>query len=344
MKRGSRYCLALLAGCCVAAGAGPAAGQTQQSEPDDATRKWTQNDPRYGLLTPLPETGGVPPIVELLDGPTAAELTHRARAREYATQIRLIRRKYLGRKRVEAIRAVGIEQLREFTDPAAFRPLIEELAREDDDVRLAMLDHFAEQGDVGQAALAWVAIHDRDPAIRHEASRRMSTPVSGAVLALLDASLRSTKHSVANKAGMLAGTLGALETIPLLIFAQAASQTVSNSGDLAWIAIQTQTAYVQNLQPVVGSGAGAFEPVIATVSEGTILRVVDAVAIIYRTAVHNSLVSMTTEDLGQSTEYLAYNMPAWWEWYNTQYVPLKNDQARRAALADQDRSDQPASP
>ncbi|MHC4109274.1 MAG: hypothetical protein ACYSTY_14435, partial [Planctomycetota bacterium] len=128
MKRGPRNCLALLAGCCVAAGAGPAAGQTQPSEPDDATRKWTQKDPRYGLLTPLPETGGVPPIVELLHGPTAAELAHRARVRQYAKQIRVIRHKYLGRKKVESIRAEGIEQLREFTDPAAFRPLIEELA------------------------------------------------------------------------------------------------------------------------------------------------------------------------------------------------------------------------
>jgi hypothetical protein len=264
--------------------------------------------------------------------------------RQYAKQIRVIRYKYLGRKKVESIRAEGIEQLREFTDPAAFRPLIEELAREADDVRLAMLDHFAEQGDTGQAALAWVAIHDRDAAIRDEAARRMSTPAPGAVLMVLDASLRSTKHAVANNAGMLAGTLGALETIPLLIFAQAASQTVGNSGDLAWIAIQTQTAYVQNLQPVVGSGAGAFEPVIGVVSEGTILRVVDAVAIIYRTAVHSSLVAMTTEDWGQSTEYLGYNMPAWWEWYNTHYVPFKNDQARRAALADQNSPNQPAAP
>ena len=30
---------------------------------------------------------------------------------------------------------------------------------------------------------------------------------------------------------------------------------------------------------------------------------------------------------------MGYDMRAWWEWYNGEYVPFKNEQARIAALA-----------
>jgi len=38
-----------------------------------------QDDPRYGLLTPIPDSGGVPPIVEIATRPTAEELDFRRR-------------------------------------------------------------------------------------------------------------------------------------------------------------------------------------------------------------------------------------------------------------------------
>jgi hypothetical protein len=41
---------------------------------------------------------------------------------------------------------------------------------------------------------------------------------------------------------------------------------------------------------------------------------------------------MTTHDWGQPTEYLSYNIRAWWDWYNNQYVPFKNEQAAKAAV------------
>ncbi len=309
----------------------PASARPASAPP--AQKPWSQDDPRYGLLTPIPDRGAVPPIVEMLDGLSDRQLQYRARVREYKKQIRQIRHRYLGNKRAKEVRAEGIARLREFTDAAAFKPLITELKREDQDVRLAVLDHFAEQGDAGQAALAWVAITDDDDAMRYEATRLMTRPASRPVLAVLDSSLRSPKHTVANNAGGVAGALSALKTIPLLIFAQATADSAQSEGDLAWIAIQTQQAYVQRLEPVVGDAVGAFQPIIGIVSEGVILRVVDAVAINYRTTIHRSLVAMTTDDWGQSTEYLGYDMRAWWEWYNGEYVPFKNEQAQLARLA-----------
>ncbi len=290
-----------------------------------------QDDSRYRLLTPIPDRGGVPPIVEIAARPAAEELDFRRRSRAYASRIRRIRYEYLGDMRAREFRDRGIDELRAFTDAAALEPLIEELAAEKDDVRLAMLEHFAALGDDGQGALAWIAIHDPSEAYRHEAMRRMVSPASPTVLRVLDSGIRSTRHAVANHAGTLAGSLRVLEAIPLLIFAQATQDPFDEPGDLAWIAVATQRAFVAGIEPIVGSGAGAFRPIPGIVQEGAILRIVDAVVIFYRTEIHRVLVMMTTDDWGQSTAHLGYDMNAWWHWYNDQYVPDRN---ARAALGD----------
>ena len=266
---------------------------------------------------------------------TAEESKYRAAVREYAKQIRAIRHKHFGDVKIQSIREAGISLLREFTDPAAFAPMIEELKREKDDVRLAVLDHFAQHGDEGQAALAFVAIYDESAAMRNEALRRMVSPASEPVRYVLNGALRSTKDQVANAAANLAGSLNVIQTIPLLIFAQATATQADGAGegDLAWVAFQTQRAFVAGLQPVVGDASGAFQPIMGVVSEGVVLRVMDAVVISYRTEVHDALVNMTTSDWGQPTEPMGYNIQAWWDWYDKQYVPYKNEQAKSDTLA-----------
>ncbi|MHC4303650.1 MAG: HEAT repeat domain-containing protein, partial [Planctomycetota bacterium] len=242
-----------------------ASAQTQDSS------TWSQTDPRYGFLSPIPDHGAVPPIVQTALRPTRQELDFRARVRDYARQIRRVRHEYLGEVRVQALRDQGIAELLKLQDPAAFKPLIEELQREKDDVRLAVFDHLAALGDEGQAALTWVAIHDDDGRMRHEATRRLVAPASKPVLRVLDQGLRSPVHEIANAAGTVAGATYALETIPLLIFAQATADPVENEGDLAWILVATQTAYVAGIEPIVGSGSGAFAVIPGVVQEGVLL-------------------------------------------------------------------------
>ncbi len=291
------------------------------------------HDPRYGLLSAIPDRGGVPPIVDLLTNSAEGQIASRARSRQFTRQIRAIRHEHLGKIRNAQSRSEGIAQLREFTDPAAYMPLIRELTNEADDVRLTLLDHLATLGEHGQAALAWMTIYDHDPAIRNEALTRMVSPAQRPVLNVLDQALRHHRHTLANNAGMVAGALNALETIPLLIFAQATADPAESQGDLAWIAIETQHAYVQRIEAVAGDAAGAFRPILGIVTDGVVLRVVDAVAINYRTEVHRSLVAMTTNDWGQSTAHLGYDMARWREWYNSEYLPFKREQARLAGLA-----------
>ena len=101
------------------------------------------------------------------------------------------------------------------------------------------------------------------------------------------------------------------------------------------MAIETQIVFTAGLEPVVGDNSGAFRPILGVLSDGFVLRIVDAVAISYRTQIHVSLVAMTTLDWGQSTEYLGYDMGQWREWYNTEYIPFKNEQAELAKLAEE---------
>lgn len=309
----------------------PVAPPAPPAAPADAAH---HRDPTVGLLTPIPETG-VPPIYSKMYDLTAEQIAVRGKMRDYAKQIAHIKYKCFGPVKAQDVRQKGIEQLQEFTDPAAFQPMIEQLVREADDVRLAMLDHFARQGDEGQAALGWVAIFDKDLAIRNEALKRMVAPAGDAVKYLLNRALRTKDHDVVCAAATVAGALNVIESIPLLIFAQATSNAGpgEGQGDIAWIAIQTQRAYVQNVTPIVGSNTGAFQPVIGIVSDGVVMRVVDAIVIDYLTPVHNALVAMSSGDWGKPTEYLSYNIQAWWDWYNTQYVPFKNEQWQKASLS-----------
>jgi len=284
-------------------------------------------------LKPLAVDEPIPPIVVLPKADVPDPLARRAKAREYEQRIRKIAFQHL-RSRVPEVRAEGVAQLLELTDPVAFEPLIEVLGdHEDDTVRLLVLDHLASQGDEGQVALARLAVTTEDSAFRDETIGRIATPPSPPVLAVLDEALRSSNHQVAANAGTLAGALHALETIPLLINAQVAQTPRGTRGDLAWIAVQKQTVYVQSLNAVVGSASGAFQPVPAVLTEGFVFRVQDAVVVIYRAAVNHALVTLTTDDYGQPTADLGYDRLAWIDWYNKKYVPFKNEQAIIAELA-----------
>ncbi|MCI0435923.1 MAG: hypothetical protein L0271_20115, partial [Gemmatimonadetes bacterium] len=178
--------------------------------------------------------------------------------------------------------------------------------------------------------------------LRREAEQRMTRPASQPVLQVLDGALRDSKHHVVNSAGALAGSLGAIQTIPLLIFSQVSADAVPDTGNLAWIAIGTQEVFVLNVEPVVNNGVVAFEPVLGVVQEGVILRVVDAVAISYRIDVHDSLVAMTTQEMGRPTEYLGYDPKAWWTWYNDEFVPHMRRKVAIAKLAKEPKDDAPA--
>jgi hypothetical protein len=251
---------------------------------------------------------------------------------ELRAAIRRIRREHFGSMRVPERRAEGIAKLRAFDGLSAIEPLYRELRAESDDVVDAMFDHIATMGEAGQAALAWIAIHDESDSLRARATVRLARPASAGVLGVLDATLRSTNHMVANRAGSLAGAIGAIETIPLLIHAQAAGDEPSqrSQGDLEWISFLRQRSYVANLVPIVGTNSGGFQPVIGVINEGALLQVTDAVVVSYRPEVHDSLVRLSSAAWGRPTEGFGYDTDRWLAWYRDEFLPFRVAQAEEA--------------
>lgn len=252
---------------------------------------------------------------------------------ELRAEIRRIRREHFGSMRVPERRAQGIAKLGRFDGISAIEPLYRELRAEADDVVDAMLDRIATMGEAGQAALAWIAIHDESDALRARATGRLARPASPGTLGVLDATLRSGNHMVANRAGSLAGAVGAIEAIPLLIHAQAAGDDApadASQGDLAWISFLRQRSYVANLVPIVGTNSGGFQPVIGVINEGSLLQVTDAVVVSYRPDVHDSLVRLSSAAWGQPTDGFGYDTDRWLAWYHDEFLPFRARQAAEA--------------
>ena len=232
-----------------------------------------------------------------------------------------------------ALREDGLRMLRTFTTPEGQWAIYHASRGADGPIKMQVLEHLASLGPSGQAGLTWIAIHDRDAAVRNEAAQRIEQPPSNEALAVLEGALRSPNHMVVNQAGLLAGQINAIKAIPLLIAAQFAQDPVQDQADLAWIAIGTQRSYVANLIPITGNSSAGFQPVIGQIYEGVVMAIDDAAAVAttYRPGVHQSLMALATLDSGQSTAHLGWDLNAWVAWYNDTYLPIL---AARAAEAE----------
>lgn len=266
--------------------------------------------------SPQPRATERDPVVEAL-----RDMQRRAKPLE--AELRKIRATYIRGVRNVEIRQAGIAKLREFTDPASF-PAMLEIFRNDDDVRLALMQHLADlQTDEADATLAWTAVYDRSKQVREAAADTLRerfgdhAPVSRAVQSVVAQGLRSSKDTVLSSAANLANVLKLYEAIPMMINAQiggAARRTDDSDGALAYIFVGTQRTFVSDLQPVVGDSAVAFDPTLSVLNEGVVLRVIDAVVLTYRVEVHRSLVDLSSHGWGQDTRELGWDQHKWGEW------------------------------
>ncbi len=260
-------------------------------------------------------------------------------------ELRKLRLKYFGAIKKQEIRQTGILKLRAYSDPALFPTLVEVFEREDADVRGAVMDIFAEsRTQEGDASLAWVAIFDRSAEVRRGATSRLQrrtkeeagTP-EGVKLVCWEG-IRSGKPEAMASAAGLANDLTILEAIPWLINAQVQFAGVDSSGGggtrqgaLAWILVGTQTAFVSDLTPVVGPNAVAFDPQLSVITEGVILRVLDAAVVSYNYDLHNVLEQLGSRGMeGADLRGLGWNVPAWRNWYAGEFKPF---QAKKKADA-----------
>jgi hypothetical protein len=262
---------------------------------------------------------------------------------EAERELKKIRHKHFGVVKVTEIRQAGIAKLREYTDPAIYPSLVSIFKDEGLDVRTALLDHFADRHtEEGDAAMAWMAVYDKDTGIQAAArdrllSRRSESGQNSRLVKLVvyGALQSENEHAIAGAADLAAG-LSMTDAIPWLIAAQvggggagAGSGEADRDGDLGWIVVGKQVAFVSDLTPVVSESAVGFDPQLSTITEGVLLRVHDAVVITYRTEVHNSLVGLSSASWGQPTKGLGWDQKAWENWYRREYVPCITDLAAR---------------
>ncbi|MFN0132336.1 MAG: hypothetical protein ACKVW3_07390 [Phycisphaerales bacterium] len=255
-----------------------------------------------------------------------------------------LRADHFGQMRNPTIRQAGIDKLRTYTDPAIFPSLLKIFAREKEDVRLAVLNHLASiKTDAADATIAWAAVFDKDRAFRDAASRTVvarAAETSGPperVKSVVAEGLARSDDATLAAAAHLADALNLVQAIPMLINAQLGGGgsvgTGGGGGDgaLALIVVGTQTAFVSDLQPVVGDGAVAFDPTLAVITEGSVLRVINATVVTYRYEVHGPLVALSSRAWGRSTEKLGFDQRAWAMWYENEFLPARAAEPPRAA-------------
>ncbi len=259
--------------------------------------------------------------------------------------LKALRFEYFRSSRNIEVRQVGIQKLRVYTDPAVYPALLSIFAHEDRDVRGAILDHLSDQAtDEADTTIAWAAIFDHDSWFRDEAGKRLTARsaadggVSSRVKTVAAYGLRNANDTIAGSAARLINGLNLVEAIPALISAQVLGNLPADDGGeaaLAYILIGTQQAFVADLQPVVGDSAVGFDPELGIVTDGVVLRVIDAVVITYRTEIHFQLVDMANRNWSGSgsgsTASLGYDSAKWIDWYTKEFLP---DQAAKRAQAE----------
>ncbi len=305
-------------------------------------------------LTAPQSTGRTMSVVEAPpdpDSPQGRALAQAGKKRkELERELYRLRATYFRNIRNVEIRQAGLAKLREYTDPAVFPSLLKIFKRDKEDVRGTILDMLAEQkSDEADATLAWSAVTDEDPWFRDAAADRLVRRAREAggepsvyVKSVIATGLKSELNREINAAANLAQALNLIEAIPMLINAQVQGTTAqvgaggrSGESALAYILVGTQTAFVADLEPVVADSAVAFDPTLGVVTEGVVLRVLDAVVVTYRTEVHSSLVGLSSRAWGRPTNGLGWDVPAWHDWYTREFKPYWDaKEAQREAEAD----------
>ena len=233
----------------------------------------------------------------------------------------------------EAERAEGIRRLQSITTHEAFLPMIKRFHDDQEDVRLAMIDHFATQGAHGQAALAWTSIHSKDASLRYESGLRLTKPAGQLVLELLDRCLRHSNQNIASHAAHLVNLLDVTEAIPLLINSQITAVDGNQSSSLGsggLIRSGQQISYVAGLRPVFGPGVAAYQPIVGTINEGFAVDSGSGRKLVCRPGINRALIALTSRDIGSSTESFGYDVEQWHSWHRSTYLPFKEEQRRKA--------------
>ena len=204
----------------------------------------------------------------------------------------------------------------------------------DPEVRRALFIAMAGEPTVGQPRLVEWAVTAEDP-LRQRANDALPDRLSEPALAELSRLLASDRELHINRAASIASAHAAAALIPALIQAQYAPPR-EKKGDEAWIAIGKTQHYVQNQIPIVGDASTSFQPVIGTIYEGSLLRIMESMVEIYRTEVHVSLAMVIEQTTGAPAPQLGYDRERWLAWYENDFPALAARHAEELRSAEEE--------
>lgn len=220
------------------------------------------------------------------------------------------------------------ELARHMHDPRVYDLMFELFADKPFEMQRELVELFVRQEtDDADVAIAWAAVFNEDEQLRTWAGGRLVERVgeeepSYRVQRVLELGLLSGEDDPAVASSSLVRQFGLVNAIPYLIQAQAEPRRRDvRRGAIAQIVVGTQQAFVANLTPVVANNAVGFQPTIGVVTNGVVLRVMDAVVWAYRTEVHRNLVGLADQSWGQSTGHMGYDQRAWYDWYENEFKP-----------------------
>lgn len=260
--------------------------------------------------------------------------------------LRKLRLAYFGQIRKDTVRQEGIVKLREYTDPALFPLMVELFGKEGPDVKQAIMDHFYDSASAeGDGSLAWMAMFGSDETTKSAAKGLMNRRIAALgkvpdqVTLAVAAAIKSDERGPLMAGLELIKSLDLVQFVPWLIAGQVRQQGVQagsgggGDGDLAYIVVGQQTAFVSDLTPVVSQSAVGFDPQVSALTTGTLLRIHQAVVIEYNVDVNNALVELTSRHMGRSTRQLGWNVPAWRDFYANEFLPKLAEEAAAKAAA-----------
>ncbi|MGD9791298.1 MAG: hypothetical protein AB7Q00_09665 [Phycisphaerales bacterium] len=289
---------------------------------------------------------------ESIVAPTASPETleaNAARAR-LEKELKKLRFEYFRHGSNERLVNEGLAKLRELNAVENYPILCDLFLDEPGEVgvtvRTAVLDMFAKRrDDAGDTTLAWLGIFAKGDATRSAAFERLQSRrtelkhAPDAATRVVEVALQSKRDWAMQRAAEMAGVLDIIDAIPLLISAQAGIGALGGAGgggatqpkgDLAYIAIAKQVAFVADLQPVVAEGAVGFDPTLGVVNEGVLLRIHDAQVKTVKVDLITPLNRLASSAWGQPTDYLGRDAAAWANWYDRDFKPYWT--AKQAAI------------
>lgn len=306
-------------------------------------------DPAKGADAAGPVGGvAVPPTTTAVDAPLVPAAAP-VDLDKIEKEMKQLRAKFFRATRNSQVRAIGLGKMRAYTDPALFPLLVKTFATEDADVRSALVEHLAAQRSIeADTVLARVGVFAEDRAMRELAAAKLTERYeSGRVVVpyvvqqpMADG-LRTRSQAPTVAAAQLCNLLNLIDAIPMLISAQAVSGVGTGAGGpvngdaqpaIAALVVGQQESFVSGLTPIVGNSAVGFNPQVSVLNTGTVLRIIDANVVTYRTEVTVALGALASRNWGgQSVTHLGSNPEAWAHWYREEFAPYRAALAAKAA-------------